>query len=265
VDELLKVAKLPAEEREQMQEHLKTRGAQVEAIIRRAANVISDATKYTAVIVAPRLSTLRIRHVQIVPVTDDMALLIIVTNAGIVRDATISIPAGISSDILYGISRMLTEQLADKPIEQVRQVFAELLRDMGQNRRLVAEAMQVIEEKMDEGDSADVVVGGSSNLLSYPEYSDMEKARSFLAVLESKEMLRKLVGSGGGMEINIRIGPENEVPELKDCSVITASYRVSDRSTGTMAIIGPTRMNYNRTISVLQYVGRELSDLLSDR
>jgi heat-inducible transcriptional repressor len=93
----------------------------------------------------------------------------------------------------------------------------------------------------------------------------MEKARSFLAVLESKEMLRKLVGSGGGMEINIRIGPENEVPELKDCSVITASYRVSDRSTGTMAIIGPTRMNYNRTISVLQYVGRELSDLLSDR
>ena len=265
VDRLLKVAKLPTEEKERMQEHLQTRGAQVEAIIQRAASVISDATQYASVIVAPKLSTLRIKHVQIVPVTDDMALLIIVTNAGIVRDATITIPPGMTPDILYSISRMLTEQLADKPIEQVRQVFAELLRDMSQNRRLIAEAMQVIEDKMEEGDASEVVVGGSSNLLNYPEYSDVEKARNFLAVMESKDMLRKLIGGASGMEVTIRIGPENDIPQMRDCSVITASYRVSDHSMGTMGIIGPTRMNYNRAISVLQYMGRALSELLSDR
>ena len=112
---------------------------------------------------------------------------------------------------------------------------------------------------------APIAVGGRSNLLSYPEYSDVAKAQNFLSALESREKLYPLLRAKGGVEFTVRIGPENEVPEMKDCSVITASYRVSDRSTGTMAIIGPTRMNYNRTISVLQYVGRELSDLLSDR
>ena len=66
------------------------------------------------------------------------------------------------------------------------------------------------------------------------------------------------------MEVSIRIGPENEVPELDDCSIVTASYRVGDHSTGTLGIIGPTRMNYTRVISVLDFMGRALSDVLSE-
>ena len=110
-----------------------------------------------------------------------------------------------------------------------------------------------------------MVIGGGANLLNYPEYSDVEKAKSFFAVLESKETIRKLVSRDGGMEVTIRIGPENGVPELKDCSIVTASYRVGDDAGGTLGIIGPTRMNYNRVISVLDFMGRALSEVLSDR
>lgn len=265
VDHLVKVARLSNDEREQMHEHINHRSEQVESVIRSAANVLSDATHYTSVIVAPKLSTLRIKHVQLVPVADKMALMIIVTNAGIVKDAVIRVPEGLDADHLYAISRMLTQKLADKPLEAVRQSFSELLRDNEINRRLLGETLSVIEHKLEEEDSTDVVIGGGANLLSYPEYSDVEKAKNFLSVLESKDTIRKLIGRDGGMEVTIRIGPENGVPELSDCSIVTARYRVGDNSSGTLGIIGPTRMNYNRVISVLDFMGRALSEVLSDR
>ncbi len=265
VDHLMKTVRLTSDEREQMQEHLISKSKQVESVIRSAANVLSDATKYTSVIVAPKLATLCIRHVQLVPVAERTALMVIVTNAGIVKDAIIRVPEGMDSDDLYAISRMLTQKLADKPLEAVRQAFSELLRNAEQNRKLLGETLSVIEQRLESGpDAADVIVGGSGNMLEYPEYSDVNKARSFLAVLESKDTLRRLVGRDGGMEISIRIGPENQVPELNDCSIVTASYRVGDHSTGTLGIIGPTRMNYNRVISVLDFMGRALSDVLSE-
>ena len=264
VDHLMKTVKLSSDERERMHEHLLSKSKQVEGVIRSAASVLSDATKYTAVIVAPKLGTLRIKHVQLVPVAERTALMVIVTNVGIVKDALIRVPEDMDADDLYSISRMLTEKLADKPLEAVRQAFSELLRNAEQNRKLLGETLQVIEKRLEAGgDASDVIVGGSANLLEYPEYSDVTKARNFLAVLESKDKLRRIVGRDGGMEITIRIGPENLVPELNDCSIVTASYRVGDQSTGTLGIIGPTRMNYNRVISVLDFMARALSDVLS--
>ena len=265
VDHLMKTAKLSMDERERMHEHLVSRSKQVESVIRSAAGVLSDATKYTSVIVAPKLGSLRIRHVQLVPVAERTALMVIVTSAGIVKDAVIRVPEGLDADDLYSISRMLTQKLADQPLEGVRQAFAEMLRNTEQNRRLLGEALQVIEQRLEAGgDASDVIVGGQSNLLEYPEYSDVNKARNFLTVLESKDTLRKLMNQGGGMEVTIRIGPENKVPELSDCSIVTASYRVGDHNTGALGIIGPTRMNYNRVISVLDFMGRALSDVLSE-
>ena len=265
VDHLMKTAKLTSDEREQMHEHLVSRSKQVEGVIRSAASVLSDATKYTSVIVAPKLGTLRIRHVQLVPVAERTALMIIVTSAGIVKDAVIRVPENLDADELYSISRMLTQKLADKPLEGVRQAFAEMLRDAADNRRLLGEALQVIEQRLEAGgDASDVIVGGSANLLEYPEYSDVNKARSFLSVLESKDTLRKLLSRDGSMEVSIRIGPENQLPALSDCSIVTASYRLGNQSTGTLGIIGPTRMNYNRVISVLDFMGRALSDVLAE-
>ena len=265
VDHLMKAAKLSPDERERIHDHLIDKSKRVEGVIRSAADVLSDTTKYTSVIVAPKLGTLRIKHVQLVPVADRTALMIIVTSAGIVKDAVIRVPEGLDADDLYSISRMLTQKLADKPLEAVRQAFSEMLRNAEQSRRLLGETLSVIEKKLETGgDASDVVIGGSSNLLEYPEYSDMNKARNFLAVLESKDTLRQLVSRDGGMEITIRIGPENGRPELNDCSIVTASYRVGDHSNGTLGIIGPTRMNYNRVISVLDFMGRALSDVLSE-
>ena len=119
--------------------------------------------------------------------------MIVVTNAGIVKDTVIRIPEEMHADHLYSISKMLTEMLKDRPMHEVRAEFAAMFRDMQSHRRLFANVLDVLENELREDHASDMVVGGSANLLNYPEYSDIEKARNFLTVLESKEKLYPLL------------------------------------------------------------------------
>ena len=263
VDRLIRVGGISAEEKSRIDGFMRNRTQQVEEMIRAAANVLSDATQYTSVIVAPQIQTLRIKRVQLVPVTDVTALMIVVTSAGIVKDAILRVPEGITSEHLYRISEMLTGQLADHTLSEVRTIFAQLFRDLSTHRRLLGGVMQVMEEELLESAPEDVAVGGATKMLNYPEYSDVEKAKSFLSIFESRDRLAGLLKRSGGMEVTIRIGPENEIEELKDCSLVTATYRVGSHGTGTLGIIGPTRMNYGRVLTVMEYMGQVISNLLS--
>lgn len=264
VDHLMKVANLSEEESRHINDHLKMRANQTEEVIKSAARALSDATRYTSVIVAPQLNTLQVKRIQFVPVTDNTALMILVTTAGIVKDAVIQVPKGLTADHLYVISKTLTERLSDQPISRVREIFEQMIAEASDSRKLLTDVMNVVETKLESPDSKDVVLGGTSNLLNYPEYADVNKAKNFLSVLETKDRLIPLLQQNGGMEITIRIGPENGMKELEDCSVVSATYRVGDHSQGTLGIIGPTRMNYSRVISVLEYMGRALSNLLKE-
>ena len=263
VDQLLSSDEISPEEKKRVEEYIARRSGQVEDIIRAAADVLADTTQYTSVIVTPRIQTLRIRRVQLVPVTEGTALMIVVTSAGIMKDALISVPPDISSESLFSLSEMLTRELEGHTLEEVRQIFSRVFRDMSMNRRLLGGVMHVMEEKLTEDAPEDVVVGGTTKLLNYPEYSDIEKAKRFLTIFESKDRLAGLLKKSGGMEITIRIGSENEMEALQSCSLVTATYRVGKHGHGTLGIIGPTRMNYRRVVTMMQYMGQVISRMLS--
>ena len=263
VDSLLQSDEITPQEKQRIEDYISRRSGQVEDIIRAAADMLADVTQYTSVIVAPRIQTLRIRRVQLVPVSEGTALMIVVTSAGIMKDALISVPADISSESLYALSEMLTRELEGHTLEEVRQIFARVFRDMSMNRRLLGGVMKVMEEKLTEDAPEDVVIGGTTKLLNYPEYSDIDKAKNFLTIFESKERLAGLLKKNGGMEISIRIGNENEMEALRNCSLVTATYRVGNHGNGTLGIIGPTRMNYRRVVTMMEYMGQVISKLLS--
>ena len=200
---------------------------------------------------------------QLVPVDEGTALMIVVTSAGIIKDALISIPQDMSSDNLYAISEMLTRELQDHTLNDVRQIFARVFRDMSMNRRLLGGVMKVMEEKLVEDAPEDIVIGGTTKMLNYPEYSDIEKAKNFLSLFDNKDRLAGLLKSSGGMDITIRIGSENKIDALKDCSLVTATYRVGSSASGTLGIIGPTRMNYRRVVTIMEFMGNVISKMLS--
>jgi heat-inducible transcriptional repressor len=175
----------------------------------------------------------------------------------------IPVPEGVEPDHLYAISKMLTNQLSGHPLSEAGPLLVSVFAGLTEHRQLMSSVIRALDQQAQEEGVGALVVGGRSNLLSYPEYSDVEKAKNFLAVLESREKLAPLLSQTGGVEFAVRIGPEINMPEFADCSVVTATYRVGNNTTGTMGIIGPTRMNYARVVSVLNYMGRTISDLLS--
>ncbi|MBQ8955147.1 MAG: heat-inducible transcription repressor HrcA [Clostridia bacterium] len=262
VDRLMKMVDLSEEETGRIQDHLNRRTAQVEEVIRQAAQALSDVTHYTAVVSAPQMTDVSIKRVQMVPVTDTSALLIIVTSAGLVKERVIQVPEGVGPDQLYGLSKVLTERLSGYALSDAREQLSGMSTDLSEHRQLMASVLGVIDAQLQGDQNVPLVVGGRSNLLSFPEYSDVEKAKSFLAVLESREKLAPLLRNNG-VEFTVRIGPENNMPEFSDCSVVTATYRVGSNTSGTMGIIGPTRMDYARVVSVMNYMGRAISDMLS--
>jgi heat-inducible transcriptional repressor len=100
-------------------------------------------------------------------------------------------------------------------------------------------------------------------MLHYPEYSDVNKAKTFLAAVEGRNLLYDMLKRASKLEFSITIGNENEDEMFKDCSIVTATYQVGDEPLGSFGIIGPTRMNYGKVISVLEYMRRSLSEVLS--
>ena len=263
VDQMLTPAALTAEEKAFIGQCFDRRAHQVEELSMRIAKALSSMTHYTtAVMTSSPRSEQELSHLQLVPVSDRRVLLILVTRSGSVRQSVLELRSGIEADELYTVSRILSQWLCGVRLSELPARLAELA---GRSPGGVDAVVQAMSEQQSEEAASDVstlVVGGRSNLLNFPEYSDVDKARSLLSVLETREKVVSLLSNRGEMEISVRIGPETGMEETKDCSIVSASYRMRDGRVNTIGLIGPTRMQYGRVLAVLGQVGRSLAELL---
>ena len=263
VDQMLTPAALSAEEKAFIGRCFDRRAHQVEELSVRIAKALSSMTHYTtAVMTSSPRSEQELSHLQLVPVSDKRALLILVTRSGSVRQSVLELRSGIEPDELYTVSRILSQWLSGLRLSELPARLAELAGRAPGGVDAVVQAMSAQQSEETASDVATLVVGGRSNLLNFPEYSDVDKARSLLSVLETREKVVSLLSNRGEMEISVRIGPETGMEETKDCSIVSASYRMNDGRVNTIGLIGPTRMQYGRVLAVLGQVGRSLTELL---
>ena len=262
VDQLLQSGILRSDDAASVKNHFGSRARQMEDVISRAAQVLSGMTNYTALVMSPKGRELHIRTLQLVPVSSTSALLVIVTDGGIMRDTVIRVGSDLDSDALYAISRMLTEKLSGRTISEALQMLGGIREHSPRGKQVLEGVVGFLDSVEGDATKTKLALGGTSNILNFPEYSDVEKAKGFLSVLETKDKLIQLLENQGEMAFTVRIGPETGIPELKDCSLVTASYHLSDNTHGTIGVIGPTRMQYGRVLSILNAMGQQLSDLL---
>ena len=262
VDQLLETGRLSAEDEQLVRAHFAGRTRQMEDVIDHAAQVLSSLTKYTAVVLPPTGVEPRIRNIQLVSVADNAALVVIVTDAGVVRDSVIHVSEELDQDALYTISRSLTKELRDCTLPEAVERIPALMSRMTAQADLLEGLGHVMHER-GEDIRPHVAIGGTANMLSYPEYSDMEKARSFLSLMETRDRLADIIGQNGEMAFTVRIGPETGVPEMEDCSIVTMTYTAGNGQQGTIGVIGPTRMQYSRVLAAVNMMGRQLSQLFS--
>jgi heat-inducible transcriptional repressor len=188
----------------------------------------------------------------------------VVTDAGLMTDTVIVVPEGISPDYMEMISRLLTKKLSQKTLEDAE---FDLRRSLEENLRLnkefVDDLVTAIETSVEPQGEKGIVLGGTQNIIDYPDFMSIEKAKSFISVLQTKEMLYDMMKKATLLEFSVTIGQENEVKELQDLSVVTATYKVGGKSLGSFGVIGPTRMDYSKVISILGFVSQSLNSILS--
>ncbi len=264
VDQLLQSGVIHADTSDAIRAHFRGRRRQMEDVIDRAAQVLSNLTNYTAVVLPPSGPQPRIRNIQLVQVSGNSALVVIVTDAGIVRDTVVPMPRELDADTLYTISRSLTGELQGMTLAEASARMPQIMARMKENEALLSSLTSFFGESGEQPAKPHVAVGGTSNMLFYPEYSDMEKARSFLSLMETRDKLASIIAQQGDVAFTVRIGPETGVPEMSDCSIVTATYSTRNGRQGTIGVIGPTRMQYSRVLSVLSTMGRQLSELLGE-
>ena len=263
VDTLLKAGKIPNASEETVRSHFTGRVRQMEDVIDHAAQVISSLTHYTAVVLSPKGTQPRIQTVQLVPVSAETALVVIVTDQGLVRDSVIRVDGQMDSDTLYAISRALTTELRGATLTEACERMPALSERISGNDRVLQELYGFLSEGQKSPGRGHMAVGGTSNMLAYPEYSDVDKARNFLSLMETRDKLADIIRGSSGMSFTVRIGPETGVPEMADCSIVTAAYSTRGGQQGTIGVIGPTRMQYSRVLSILNVIGSQLTEMFS--
>ena len=264
VNQMLNRTQLSADEIRIIREHMSGRIGEVEAVIRQAAQALSSATNYTAVVLPPMLTGTRLKHVQLLPLYAGRALLVIITNNGFTRDAVIRTPDDMCYEEFERISNMLTKRYTNCRMDELGE---RIIREMGEilfeRRKFLNMIVEAIERKL-LPDADSMELSGAMNILHYPEYSDVGKVKTFFAAVEGRDTLYDLLRKASQIEFSITIGSENESECLQDCSVVTATYRVGGEPMGSFGVIGPTRMNYGKVISVLEYMRASLGEILGN-
>ena len=265
VDQLMQVHDLNTDEIEKIKAAMEMRINELSQLIRLASAVLSRFTKYTSMAMTPQLKTSTIKAIQVVPIETGKAMVIVVTNAGIVRNNLVKISESVQPDMLIMISNVMNKKLSGLTVEQVNvRIIKELEREEGIPGEILLPILQGAADLIEGIDNPEVYIDGTTNIFNHPEFRDIVKARDFMKLLDEKVSLSKLlfdsIESGG---ITVKIGSENDITGIQDCSLVTANYNIADTFIGSIGIIGPTRMEYPKVISSMKYIRRLINEELS--
>ncbi len=262
VDRMMQRAHLSEEESKLLSGYFREHVHSVDTVLRGTAKALSEITHYTAVVLMPDIGVNRLKYLQLVPLVDGKALAVVVTDAGVSQNSVIDVPFDMGPEELDRISKAITHRFGGS---RMSTVSSELVRELGgelASRADFVESLLSTICKNQQNDRRMVELSGATNMLEYPEYSDVSKAKTFLATVEQRDSMYKMLKKASNMEFTITIGSENEQEGLQDCSVVTASYRVNGTPFGSFGVIGPTRMDYARVLSILSNVQSNLGTIL---
>ncbi len=218
-------------------------------VSREVAKLLSSVTSYLSLIAEPASPGQTIRHIDIIPVTDTAATLIVVLSDGTVRHHAVNLPQGLESRQVRHLTRFVNKHLEGITLQDIdEKLVSDLKRDFAGNVRLIDSIFTIVHYMMLTGDQ-NLVIDGATNLLNQPEFKDVEKVRKLLHSLEQNDQLLPLLQADE--DIAIKIGAEIGVDSFSDCSLIIASYTRPDRKL-LFGILGPARMEYAKTVGLLK-------------
>ena len=228
--------------------------------IRVASEIVSRLTEYTAIGISGGATGRRIRALQVVPVEKGRSLGVIVLDDGTVKNSVISHGDELDPETIMKISSQCSLIFAGHMVEDINMNMIDFVSEAtGVPRTSLLPVVDGIFECIKKAGSREVYTEGAAKLLTHPEFSDVDKARGLLELINKEDVMIDLIEECSDSDgLVIRIGSENKLEGLNDCSVVTATYSVDGVELGTIGVLGPTRMDYTRVVSALEYVRKRL-------
>lgn len=259
VDHLLQPHMIHAEEISQIQSVFTHRIGEMEELIRESANILSELTTYTAILLGPDVQHHKVKKFQIVPLADDKAVAIVVTDNGHVENRILTLPQGFSPSDIEKMVNILNDRLTGVPLHELHiKLEAEVLSILKQHIATAETIVQSLVDVSKNQKEGKIYYGGKTNMLNQPEFHDLNKIRMLMELMDKESQLQSLFQPNQA-GIQIRIGSENNLIAMENCSVITTAFSTGDEQHGAIAIIGPTRMDYRRVVTLLDMMQNGLT------
>lgn len=264
VDKMMQSQELSPEVADLLHNVVENNVGQIDYLMQQTAKALAALTNYTIVVTEPKSAKLNIKHVQLVPIDDSSVVAVIITENKAVKNHVMRLQSVPGLDILNSISDTMNKAIKSYSLQDMESIAAVMLRDYPENKELVTKFLKTILTAVRQNDNVHYYTSGVNNILGFPEFSDIEKAKSVFRALEEKDMLITLFDRDGehNDDIHIVIGGENDMKELQDCSIVRADYNYGNDSYGSIGVIGPTRMNYSQTVSVLNAIIKNLDNVI---
>ena len=244
----------------------------VELILKKLAQLLANNTNYAAMISGPQYHHNKLKFIQLSQMDPHKLLVVTVVEGNLIRNKVVTVQEEISQEELLNLNIMLNSSLNGLTIEEINLgVISRLKEQAGIHSQVIdlvlGEVAAVIQS---EEEDLQIYTSGATNIFRYPELSDGEKASQLIRTLEQKEMLQELITDVNNTEedngIQVYIGEETPLQTMKDCSVVTANYELGEGIRGTIGIIGPKRMDYEKVLGTLRHLMRQLdATFKSDR
>lgn len=262
VNDLMDKPKLSATEKKAIKKVLSENLNEFDKTMKHAASVLSEITNLASFVMIPTNEEDRLKFIKLLPVDSRTVVMMIVSDAGDVSNTKLRINTSyneeslqiLEKDLTYRYSgKKLTEVLKDKIIKDFKEDAAAMSK-LAQN--ILPSFMRTLEEML----NVELYMEGLVNIFDIPEFSDITRAKEFIKLMSSKEELTRELAAKTEEGLHVTIGSENEIQNLKDCSLITATYHVNGAPVGKIGVIGPKRMQYGEISSIIEYLTTNIED-----
>lgn len=263
VDSLMGSASLTKDEKSQIIDELARFSKDVNMVVDTASHVLSSISSQLGVILAPKFIRGKIAKIELISLSEDNLLVVFKIELGLVKTVIVEINRKVPARLLETMKEILNERLHGLSIAEIQQFIDERFNDVDSETKILLNLIkEETDKKLNLNSTGDIKFSGAKNFLFQPEFETREKVGKILELLDRQDILIRLLNGADAEGVSIIIGEENEETLMKNCSLITTTYRLRGAQ-GTLGVIGPTRMQYAKIVALVQFMSEMLGYLMS--
>ncbi len=261
VNSLMERADLSLEEKIRIKKEYSHRINRIDQIMEETSQVLSLLSHYTGLVLAPNLEKSIFHHLELVSLENGRILSILITGSGLVKNKIIETEKILPKERLGEILNLINDRLSNLPLKRIKEFISDQLKIETSARKI----WELMNQIFTWDGVEELYLGGRINILEHPEFKDLARSKSIFQALEEKRLLAEVLSKTASSEgVRVLIGKETRCRKIRDLSLVTSTYRINGRPVGVLGIIGPRRMEYSKVVSLVDFMAKMVSKVLTN-